>query len=106
MNKLIDMWVQRNAIDVRIEDCKEKLLVTDLSSTEGMELQENLERLYSLREEDRKSPNGRKIDMKIDLGSIISSAVGLVSIAMILGYEREDIVTTKSMTIAQKMLGK
>ena len=106
MNKLIDMWVQRNAIDVCIEDCKEKLLVTDLSSTEGMELQENLERLYSLREEDRKSPNGRKIDMKIDLGSIISSAVGIVSIAMILGYEREDIVTTKSMTIAQKMLGK
>ena len=43
---------------------------------------------------------------KIDPNTVVQAVVGLSSILLILNYEKTDIVTSKSMSIAQKMLGK
>ena len=44
--------------------------------------------------------------LKIDPNTVVQAVVGLSSILLILNYEKTDIVTSKSMSIAQKMLGK
>ena len=42
----------------------------------------------------------------IDINTLISSGVSLTSILLILNYEKMDIITTKAMSIFNKMVGK
>lgn len=42
----------------------------------------------------------------VDINTLISSGVSLTSILLILNYEKTDIITTKAMSIFNKLVGK
>lgn len=42
----------------------------------------------------------------VDINTLISSGVSLASILVILNYEKTDIITTKAMSIFNKLVGK
>lgn len=43
---------------------------------------------------------------KIDTNELIKSGIALTSILLILNYEKTEVITSKSLSIAQKLIGK
>lgn len=103
MNKLVEAWTKRNAVLYLIEDTKEKLLDESLTDKELTELNDKLDMLYSIRKTEHDLKKGN-VTYQVDVGKLVASGIGLLGIAMILGYEKEDIVTSKSLSIAQRLL--
>jgi hypothetical protein len=98
LKELFNAYAEEHAIDIQIGRLKKELLSLPANSTESMDCQGQIEDLIKLRDLDKES--------KIDLGKLLNAGVSLVSIAMILDYEKEDIITTKALGIATRLLGK
>ena len=58
-----------------------------------------IERDYELKQSDAKKLN-------IDWNLILNGAISMASVLMVLNYEKDNIITTKSWSIASKWIGK
>ena len=97
-------------IDISINIIKEDILnENDLEKrNEKLDL---LEKLIARRNEELKLNKEKSFHLSnvvgpINPNTIIQGFFGIVSIAMILEYEKTDIISSSSFNIAQKMLGK
>ena len=102
LKELFNAYAEEHAIDIQIGRLKKELLILPTNSTESIDCQGQIEDLIKLRDLDK----GPAKESKIDLGKLLNAGVSLVSIAMILDYEKEDIITTKALGIATRLLGK
>lgn len=102
LKELFNAYAEEHAIDIQIGRLKKDLLNLQANTQDAMDLQDQLEDLIKLRDLDK----GPAKESKIDLGKLLNAGVSLVSIAMILDYEKEDIITTKALGIATRLLGK
>ena len=93
------------AIDVRIEALLEDLSNYDIYSDEYESMTDRLEQLVKVRNELKPVRSGDKVKV-IDLTTIVNGAVSVLSLMMILEYEKTEVVTTKALSVATKWLGK
>ena len=93
------------AIDVRIEALLEDLSNYDIYSDEYESITDRLEQLVKVRNELKPVRSGDKVKV-IDLTTIVNGAVSVLSLMMILEYEKTEVVTTKALSVATKWLGK
>ena len=94
-----------DAIDVKIHEQEEQLLKSKFGSDEYTNAITSLTDLYSLKE--LKNNSKEEVEPKVkDWGGVITSAIGFAGILAILGYEKTDVVASKAITMAQKMIGK
>lgn len=93
------------AIDVRIEALLEDLNNYDIYSDEYESMTDRLEQLVKVRNELKPVRSGDKVKV-IDLTTIVNGAVSVLSLMMILEYEKTEVVTTKALSVATKWLGK
>jgi len=93
------------AIDVRIEALLEDLSNYDIYSDEYESMADRLEQLVKVRNELKPVRSGDKVKV-IDLTTIVNGAVSVLSLMMILEYEKTEVVTTKALSVATKWLGK
>lgn len=103
-NKIVNAYADSHAIDIRIEELKTQLRASELGSDDQTDLIDQLEDMIKLRDLEEGPKEG--MFNKIDLTTLVSNAVGFVSLAMILEYEKTDIIATKGLSIATKLLGK
>ena len=102
MNKLFEGYATEHAIDIQILRLKKQLLKCEDYDEDYENTEAALVNLIKLRDSDV----GEKSNHDNLIGTVISSAVGVVSMGMILGYEKTDIVTSKAFSIAQRFIGK
>ena len=93
------------AIDVRIEALLEDLSNYDIYSDEYESMADRLEQLVKVRNELKPVRASDKVKV-IDLTTIVNGAVSVLSLMMILEYEKTEVVTTKALSVATKWLGK
>lgn len=93
------------AIDVRIEALLEDISNYDIYSDEYESMTDRLEQLVKVRNELKPVRSGDKVKV-IDLTTIVNGAVSVLSLMMILEYEKTEVVTTKALSVATKWLGK
>lgn len=98
----------KHVMDMEINRILKELQSTDtISDAERNLLMSQLETMVNIQGSYKKKNNGLDINEVVKLGtSALTAATGLISIAMILGYEKEDIITSKGLSIATKFLGK
>lgn len=93
------------AIDVKIEALLEDLSNYDIYSSEYESMMGRLETLVKVRNELKPVRVADKVKI-IDLTTIVNGAVSVLSLMMILEYEKTEVVTTKALSVATKWLGK
>lgn len=99
----------KRVMDMEINRILEELQSMEITDVERNVLMSQLEYMINIQGSYKKKEknNGFDINEVLKLGaSTITAATGLISIAMILGYEKEDIITSKGLSIATKFLGK
>lgn len=103
IDEMFNAYAVSHAIDIRIEELKKLLLLDDEDPRyTKIDIAGDIENLVKLRDLDKGTKDGWF--SKIDLSSIFGNVVGLISVAMILEYEKTDIIATKGLSIATKML--
>lgn len=94
-------------LDAKIEELKAKIAKCDDPEDADYKAQCALMNyLLIAKKSEKDSDIEKSAKSRIDPNTVIQAAVGLASILLILNYEKTDIVTSKSMSIAQRMLGK
>lgn len=94
-----------DAIDIKIREQEAELLKSKIGSDEYSNAITTLTDLYSLKE--LKNNSKEVVEPKVkDWSGVITSAIGFAGILAILGYEKTDVVASKAITMAQKMIGK
>lgn len=94
-------------LDAKIEELKAEIAKYDDPTDAGYKMKcELINDLLGVKKSEKDSGLDKPAKSRIDPNTIVQAAVGLSSILLILNYEKTDIVTSKSMSIAQKMLGK
>lgn len=100
----------KHAMDVQISSILEELNRIDITDIDRNVLMSQLDYMVTIQKNYKtndKKNNGLDINEVLKVGaSALTAATGLISVAMILGYEKEDIITSKSLSIATKFLGK
>lgn len=100
----------KRVMDNEINRILEELQSMEISDVERNVLMSQLDYMINIQKNYKtndKKNNGLDINEVLKLvASGVTAASGLIGIAMILGYEQEDIITSKSMSIATKFLGK
>lgn len=100
----------KQAMDVQISSILEELNRIDITDVDRNVLMSQLDYMVTIQKNYKtndKKNNGLDINEVLKVGaSALTAATGLISVAMILGYEKEDIITSKSLSIATKFLGK
>lgn len=100
----------KRVMDMEINRILEELQSMEITDVERNVLMSQLEYMINIQgsyKKKEKNNNGLDINEVLKLGaSTLTAATGLISIAMILGYEKEDIITSKGLSIATKFLGK
>lgn len=105
LDKIKEVLMTYKAIDVKIYEAKKQLNECEPNSEMFEECMSELNDLYDIKAK-LKALKKRETPFKLDLNTLISSGIGFASIILILTYENEDIITTKGINIATKMLGK
>lgn len=94
-------------LDAKIEELKAEIATYDDPTDADYKMKcELINDLLDVKKAEKDSVIDKLAKSRIDPNAIIQAAVGLTSILLVLNYEKTDIVTSKSMSIAQKMLGK
>ena len=92
-------------LDTKIEELKAKIAENgDPNDPDYIRDCKVIDDLLEIKKSEKDSDKESK--SKIDPNTVIQAVVGISSILLILNYEKTDIVTSKSMSIAQRMLGK
>lgn len=93
-------------VNIKLEELKNQ----DLSTDGRAAIMEDIKSLIDM---EKSYKEATKKDSSLDVNEVIkfagvvgSSLSGILGLAMILGYEKEDVVTSKALGIATKMLGK
>lgn len=92
-------------IDSQIETLLGELENYDSYSDEYKSITENIQKLVTMRNDLKLNRIGDKVKI-IDLTTVVNGTVSILSLLMILNYEKTEIVTSKAMTVATKWLGK
>jgi hypothetical protein len=94
-----------DALGFKIWDLESKLRDTKVNTKDYEDLINNLRDLYELKGERNKLVVPKEPKVK-DWSPVITSMIGFAGILAILNYEKTDVIASKAMTIAQKMIGK
>ena len=92
-------------VDKRISFLLEDLKEYDTTSEEYQTIIESIKKLTDVRD-DLKNGSGEKWLKMSDIVALVTPAVGLVGILMITKHEKTDIVTSKAVSIAMRLLGR
>lgn len=101
MDNAKDYIKAKRAIDTLIQQ-KKGLLLKCKDAAEANEIQSEINDLIDLSTKEADLKKAKRLD--IDWRSISTSAVSLLSIMMVLKYEKEDIITSKAFGIATKLI--
>lgn len=82
----------------------ETIDVTDTNLPEYYEIREDLIKALDLERESKHF--NLKFFKELNINTLVSGGFSLASILLILNYEKEDIITSKAMSIFTKMVGK
>lgn len=105
MNKLTKLFKHESGVDIQINRIQEELAkAEELGMDKRTELMTTLDELLDLQA--KQKANKGECHFKVDVNALVSSGVGFAAVLLILTYEKEDIISTKGMSIAAKMLGK
>ena len=85
---------------------EQKALTQVVSGTLSDEERKEVWDYISFIDEKRKELTGRRWLEGIDKNILVQSGIGLLTVLLILNYEKTDILTSKSLGIAQKMIGR
>ena len=102
LKEVYNAYAEAHAIEITIERLKRELLNQPVDSPRAVYIRESLKELVALRDLEKEP----KKQCSLDLKTIFNAGVSLVGMAMILGYEKEDIITSKALSIATRLLGK
>lgn len=107
MNKTISKGLNlvkvHNALEIEINKKKEELMQSN-DLDERNQICDELKTLISLAQEETNLRETKKV--KINWKDITSPIISLTSILLILNFERDDIITSKSFTLATRLFGR
>lgn len=91
-----------DAIDARIEKLKKRINDPQIKDEDVPGVYEELKTLYELKKMDIDS---YRVEPKVkDWTSVITAGIGLAGIISILTFERFDVITSKALNIATRMI--
>lgn len=92
-------------LEKRIEEMYIELAKQDIRESNWARTYEDIQKLEAVLNGVKK--NGDKSFMdRIDVNVLINAGIGLVGILLILNYEKTEILTSKSLNIAMKLIGR
>lgn len=92
-------------LEKRIEEMYIELAKQDIREDNWQELFADIQKLEAVLNGVKKDSDKRFMD-RIDINVLINAGIGLVGILLILNYEKTEILTSKSLNIAMKMIGR
>lgn len=112
MKNIFERFMSVDPVDEKISELKLEIAQMDEKNETSEAKLELLGSLLDVRKADldikkqKSELHMGSIFSQINPNTVIQGVFGIVSIAMILEYEKTDVISSKSMNIAQKMLGK
>ena len=92
-------------LEKRIEEMYIELAKRDIRESSWMKTYEDIQKLEAVLNGVKKDSDKSFMD-KIDVNVLINAGIGLVGILLILNYEKTEILTSKSLNIAMKLIGR
>ena len=92
-------------LEKRIEEMYIELAKQDIRESGWMKTYEDIQKLEAVLNGVKKDSDKSFMD-KIDVNVLLNAGIGLVGILLILNYEKTEILTSKSLNIAMKLIGR
>ncbi len=92
-------------LEKRIEEMYIELAKQDIRESNWMKTYEDIRKLEAVLNGVKKDSDKSFMD-RVDMNVLINAGIGLVGILLILNYEKTEILTSKSLNIAMKLIGR
>ena len=92
-------------LEKRIEEMYIELAKQDIRESNWMKTYEDIQKLEAVLNGVKKDSDKSFMD-RVDMNVLINAGIGLVGILLILNYEKTEILTSKSLNIAMKLIGR
>ena len=92
-------------LEKRIEEMYIELAKQDIRESNWMETYADIRKLEAVLNGVKKGSDKSFMD-RVDMNVLINAGIGLVGILLILNYEKTEILTSKSLNIAMKLIGR
>ena len=92
-------------LEKRIEEMYIELAKKDIRESSWTSTYEDIQKLEAVLNGVKKDSDKSFMD-RVDMNVLINAGIGLVGILLILNYEKTEILTSKSLNIAMKLIGR